>query len=312
MSVYETYAEKPTAFLALTGYTHKEFAALLVHFATVYRAWVSTHCWSGKPRGPRRYSDYRNCPLPTLADKLFFILSYLKTNNLQTVQGALFGMSQPKANLWIHRLLPLVEQALTVASEMPARQMSAVEFDTAASLYFHDGVERAIQRPRDPENQRKFYSGKKKQHTVKNNVFSNAECKIRFLSRTVEGKKHDKKLADESEYQLPAGSRLLQDTGFQGFTVSEVRILQPQKKPRGRTLSELAKHCNHWLSSLRIRVEHTIGGVKRYRIVKDRIRNWKKGIKDTVFAICCGLHNFRLNFRPWHYPPLQLHLFVEF
>lgn len=156
MSGYETYAEKPTAFLALTGYTHKEFAALLVHFATVYRAWVSTHCWSGKLRGPRRYSDYRNCPLPTLADKLFFILSYLKTNNLQTVQGALFGMSQPKANLWIHRLLPLVEQALTVASEMPARQMSAVEFDTAASRYFHDGVERAIQRPRDPENQRKF------------------------------------------------------------------------------------------------------------------------------------------------------------
>lgn len=56
--------------------------------------------------------EYRNCPLPTLEDKLFFILCYLKTNNLQEVHGALFGMSQPKANLWIHRLLPLVEQAL--------------------------------------------------------------------------------------------------------------------------------------------------------------------------------------------------------
>ena len=62
----------------------------------------------------------------------------------------------------------------------------------------------------------------------------------------------------------------------------------------------------------RVRMEHAIGGVKRYRIVKDKIRNWKAGFKDAVFETCCGLHNFRLNFRPWTYGPLQLHLFVNF
>ena len=102
-------------------------------------------------------------------------------------------------------------------------------------------------------------------------------CKIRFLTDTVESKKHDKKLADESHYTLPAGSKLVQDTGFQGFSLENVAILQPKKKPRGKPLSDLDKDVNHWLSSLRVRIEHAIGGVKRYRIVKDKIRCWKPG-----------------------------------
>ena len=137
-------------------------------------------------------------------------------------------------------------------------------------------------------------------------------CKVRFLSETVEGKKHDKKLADETDYCLPAGSKLCQDTGFQGFTLDNVAILQPKKKPRGQDLADLDKHINQWHASLRARVEHAIGGVKRYRIVKDKIRCWKAGFRDAVFETCCGLHNFRLNFRPWTYKPIQLHLFVDF
>ncbi len=137
-------------------------------------------------------------------------------------------------------------------------------------------------------------------------------CKILFLTKTVAGKQHDKKLADETDYALPSGSRLAQDTGFQGFKLEDVAILQPKKKPRGQELTDMEKHINQWLSSIRIRVEHAIGGVKRYRIVKDKIRNWKPGFKDAVFETCCGLHNFRLNFRPWHYDPIQLHLFAPF
>jgi hypothetical protein len=117
-------------------------------------------------------------------------------------------------------------------------------------------------------------------------------CKIIFLTDTVEGKKHDKKLADETDYTLPDGSKLAQDTGFQGFKLENVAIYQPKKKPKGAELSDLEKHINQWHSSLRIRVEHAIGGVKRYRIVQDKIRNWKSGFKDSVMETCCGLHNF--------------------
>jgi hypothetical protein len=162
VSKYKDYAEKPTEFLALTGYTPQELEALLPHFGKSYYEWMKTHRLDGKPRGKRKYSAYKNSPLPTIEDKLFFILHYLKTNNLQTVQGALFGMSQPKANVWIHCLHPILNQTLAELGELPARQMEQVVFDeNEETLYFHDGTERPIPRPCDPDQQRLYYSGKK-------------------------------------------------------------------------------------------------------------------------------------------------------
>ena len=122
-----------------------------------------------------------------------------------------------------------------------------------------------------------------------------------LLTITCEGKKHDKKIADESEYSFPEGSQLYQDTGFQGFTIAGITIIQPIKKPRGKELTQENKENNRLISQIRIRIEHAIGGVKRYRIVKDKVRAWKNNFRDKVMETCCGLHNFRLNFRPWSY-----------
>jgi hypothetical protein len=162
MSKYQEYAEKPTEFLALTGYTLQEFEALLLPFGNCYYEWMKRHGLDGKPRGQRAYSNYKNSPLPTMADKLFFILHFLKTNNLQTVQGAMFGISQPKANLWLHCLHPILNRTLAELGELPARQMEQMVFDeNEQTLYFHDGTERPIPRPGDPDQQRLYYSGKK-------------------------------------------------------------------------------------------------------------------------------------------------------
>jgi hypothetical protein len=161
MSQYEKYAENPTGFLSMTGYTRIEFDALLPHFTTYFHERMKNYSLDGKPRQKRDYSDYKNSPLPTIADKLFFILNYLRTNNLQTVQGACFGISQPKANQWIHTLHPVLNQTLASLEELPARHIEAVAFATSDSLYFHDGTERPIPRPVDVTQQREFYSGKK-------------------------------------------------------------------------------------------------------------------------------------------------------
>ncbi len=115
----------------------------------------------------------------------------------------------------------------------------------------------------------------------------------------MEGKRHDKKLADESNYQLPKGSWLLQDTGFQGFELEGIFMLQPKKKPRGKELTDEDKQLNQDISRVRVRIEHIMSGIKRCRIVKDRNRNWLKGFRDRIMLIACGLHNLRLKFRPW-------------
>ena len=92
--------------------------------------------------------------------------------------------------------------------------------------------------PKNPERQRQFYNGKKKRHSIKNNLIIDRRTrKIKGLSTTCEGKKHDKKLADEQALRLPKGSRLWKDTGFQGYEPAGVRTLQPKKKPKGGKLS---------------------------------------------------------------------------
>lgn len=307
MTSYESVKKSESKFIGLTGYTVEEFEALLPNFTVQFMAYVAKYTLEGKPRKKRSYSEYTNSPLPGMANKLLFILIYLKTNNLQEVQAELFGMYQSEACQWIHCLLPVVNQALNDCGQLPARSMDGLALDEqTGTIFFHDGTERPIQRPKDNETQRSHYSGKKKRHTVKNDVIGGQDSRILFLTETVEGKKHDKKLADEADYTLPDGSTLYQDTGFQGFDLENVTILQPKKKPRNAELSEWDKVLNRALSSVRIRIEHIISGVKRYRIVKDKIRNFKAGFRDLVMETCCGLHNFRLTFRPWHYsqPPL--------
>jgi hypothetical protein len=126
-------------------------------------------------------------------------------------------------------------------------------------------------------------------------------CQICFLSATDEGKANEKSLAELEGYRLPPGTCLDQDLGFQGFVLADVTIIQPKKKPRGGELTPPEKATNRRISSIRIRIEHAIGGVKRFRIVKDKIRLLKDRIRDTVMETCCGLHNFRLQYRPWHY-----------
>ena len=85
---------------------------------------------------------------------------------------------------------------------------------------------------------------------------------------------------------------------FQGFSLQGINIIQPKKKPKGRDLTLEEKERNRLISSIRVRVEHVMSGIKR---LKDKLRNWKKGFSDLVMETCCGLHNFRLNFRPWCY-----------
>lgn len=297
--------QNPRRFLALTGYTVDEFRALLSFFIVRFQAYVAIFTLEGKPRRNRTYSTYKNSSLPTMEDKLLFMLNYLKTYPLQESHAQVFGMQQSQASQWIHLLLPLVKASLADCGELPARKREdSTLAEDEAGLFFHDGTERPINRPQDPEEQHLYYSGKQKEYTVKNDVVIDEPCKIRFLSDTVEGKKNDKRLADESGYRVPQGSVLAQDAGFQGFRLAGVAILQPRKKPRGGELSYADKVRNRLISSIRVRIEHAIGGVKRYRIVKDKLRNWKPGFRDLVFETCSGLHNFRLNFRPWHYKPV--------
>ena len=175
-------------------------------------------------------------------------------------------------------------------------------FQALHPLFLHDGTERPINRPSDPDEQEWYYSGKKRQHTIKNIVVIDDTVRVWCLGATWEGTCHDKRAADSEPYQLPPGSTLYQDMGFQGFEVAGVVVIQPTKKPRGSNLTAAEKEENRRINSIRVRIEHAISGIKRCRIVKDKLRLWREHFHDMVMETCCGLHNYRLRYRPWTYP----------
>jgi hypothetical protein len=116
---------------------------------------------------------------------------------------------------------------------------------------------------------------------------------VLYLSRTCEGKKHDKTIADEEDYRFPEGTVLYQDKGFQGYAPPGATTYQPKKKPKGRELTDEEKAENSAINAVRVKVEHAIGGAGVFRTAHGIFRNYKEGFDDAVMEVACGLHNFR-------------------
>src|SRR5262249_32931459 len=117
---------RPMEFLDFTSLTLDEFQQLVPPFEAAFHARMAAWRLDGKPRTARRFTVYKNCPLPTPADRLLFILVYLKTYTLQVVHGRVFGMVQGKAHQWMHVLLPALLAALRALGDAPARSLSAL------------------------------------------------------------------------------------------------------------------------------------------------------------------------------------------
>ena len=118
---YTQIAENEVKLLALTGLTRIEFDAMVPVFATSFETTVRMRTMDGLDRIGRAYTTYRNSPLPTMEDKLLFILVYLKQAPTQTLHGQLFGLSQSNANKWIHVLHAALNDALATAGALPSR-----------------------------------------------------------------------------------------------------------------------------------------------------------------------------------------------
>jgi hypothetical protein len=285
----------------LSGLSLAEFDHLLPKFEQAWQDYLINESVHRDGR-KRRYGGGRKAELVTAGDKLLFILFYIRHYPTQEVQGFLFGIGQAQANVWVHRLTGVLNQALGYEQHLPERQPHKLEqvLSACPQLEFViDGSERRINRPKDKEKRGQHYSGKKKATTVKNNLITERRRggKVQYLSQTVEGKRHDKKLADEEGYEFPEGSKLWKDTGFQGYEPEKAITFQPKKKPKGEELTDEEKQRNRELSSERVIVEHHIAGVKRSRIVHDTFRNRKDKYVDIVMETACGLHNFRVSQR---------------
>lgn len=281
---------------ALTSLDRAEFARLEEGLEKLLASERAERRHDGLPR-QRAFGAGGPGKLPTTRARLLFLLFYFKCYPLQEVLAFLFGLSQPQACEWIKKLTPQVNAVLGRELLLPARRPADLETllkeVPELRLLVLDGVERPVRRPKDKDDQKKDYSGKKKSHRKKNLLLS-SEKRVVYLGPTSPGSVHDKKLADESGLSFPPDALVLKDTGFQGYEPPDTQTLQPKKKPRGRELHPIQKTINQVISRVRVTVEHAIAGIKRCHIVADLFRNRRRGFVDEVMLAASGLHNLRV------------------
>lgn len=139
MTLYDQKRQQPASFRSLTGLAVEEFDVFLPFFADAWDQAMEERTITGAYRWSRRHTSYRHSPLPSAADKLFFILVYLRQAPTQELHGALFGLSQSNTNKWIHALYPVMYHALAAQSLIPAHTADELrlllQHDDRSSLF---------------------------------------------------------------------------------------------------------------------------------------------------------------------------------
>lgn len=286
--------------LELTSLQVEEFMYLLYRFDICCKTYFRLHDLSGSFRRIPKYIEDARSSLPDSSRKLYFILTYLKENPNQQYHGELFGMSQSRVSKWVNLLIPILEKALAYLKVVPKRlshELYVVLKNLGEMFVLMDATEREIPRSVNYERQKFEYSGKKRTHTIKNNLITNDSNRILYLSDSYEGSAHDKRIADEAELQFPDNSYLVQDLGYIGFDPDNVTVLMAQKNYKRNPLSSYEQEINWLIGKIRVQVEHVMAGIKRLKIVKEKIRLKNDHIKDKVMVIACALHNLRIEFR---------------
>ena len=197
----------------------------------------------------------------SIESRLALVLLYYRSYVTQEFLGFLFDLNNSTVSRTISHITPLLAKLFKIPEKRI--QIAHDDEETLAALLI-DGTEQRTYRPQDHKAQKKNYSGKKKAHTLKYQVTTVDGRKIDSISKSFYGSVHDKKMYDKTRPRKPPDMKEVGDTGYQG-----TGMIHPVKKQKGKTLSEAQKKFNRKISKMRIKAEHAICAMKRYRIAKD-------------------------------------------
>jgi len=262
---------------------------------------------------------------PPLLLRVLAVLSYLRLHVPQEFVALWFGLTQPAISRDLRRLLPLLQRHLPVPVLLQPVPAESGPVDPTAELVgflkdliaILDATEQPIERPRDAETQKAYYSGKKKRHTVKTQVVINPAGEIAAITPAAPGKTADIELAKQSRVveRVPEHTQVYEDKGYVGLEKTvpptvrgtegdesadatpgacqpRVTLHTPTKKPRGGEVTADQKERNRRISKVRILVEHVLAHLKNWRVLAERFRCALR-IYTDIFRAIAGLVNFQ-------------------
>lgn len=246
-------------------------------------------------RGPweaaqkRKHKSGRPWEVGGLEDHLLILLIYYRCYVTQEFIGFFYAVDRSV----VCRAIQRVEKPTRLLFSL--KRAPCLSKDEAEALII-DCTEQPIYRPGDDATQKAHSSGKKKCHTLKTEYIVTEHGRIASTSPSHPGSHHDLTVRREGP-ELPADVRAYADSAYQGYDKEHPNIDYPYKKPKGGSLSEDEKEYNRGLSGFRVRVEHKIGEIKRFRVVADRYRNPRR-THHTKTSIVAGIVNMAAGFTP--------------
>jgi len=293
----------PAIFHNLTGITVALFDQLLPELVPLFAAQRRQRL--DRPNRQRGFGGGDDFDLDA-ADQFLLTIFWLRHYPTQEVLGYLFGVSDSTAKRAIDRCLPVLEQSGKDTMRMPdpgrsrRKDLATLLKDTPDVAVVIDTFEQAVQRPQ--RRQKRFYSGKKKRHTLKSQVTVDEETgAIVDVADSVPGPTADIKVLQKSKVlkRLPKGVGALGDLAYVGIADLHPEGLGAtgRRKPRGQKRSLADRRYNKAFSRRRIVVEHRIGRLRRYQALTHTDRHFRKGHSARVRAVA-GLVNRMLQLKP--------------
>jgi len=261
----------------------------------------------------------RACDQPIVL-RVAAVLTYLRLHAPQMAIALLYRMTQTDISRDLRRILPALQKALpcpqvwkVLASGQALSETDQMQLaELAQGRALVDATEQRVSRAKDHEKRKAYYSGKKKQFTLKTQLVADGEHHIVAISESVPGAEHDKTLSDQVHTmdRLPDGCEVDADKGYQGLEkqvervtvvdvetgeqqeVARLTVQTPYKKPRGGELTEEQRAFNAELSAIRVRVEHCIGWAKNWAILANRFR-CAHSVYTPILRTICGLVNLQ-------------------
>jgi hypothetical protein len=301
---YDRLHRYPTVFLKMTGLRINEFEQLLTDMlpdiADAERARLQ-RADRRRALGGGRHADL------AYTNQLLLTIIWLRLYPTNEVLGYLFGVSDSTASRILARMLPLLEAAGKDTMRMPdpgrkrRKTLDSLLEETPELAVIVDSFEQHVQRSKERTEADAHYSGKKKQHTLKSQIAVNEESgEICDVSESVLGPTADITLLKESHLleRLPEGVGAIGDLAYVGIAEAHPKHLgaTPRRKPRGKDRPPEDVCFNRAFSRRRIKVEHTIGRMRRYQCLSQSDRHHRQNHTPRVRAVA-GLVNRQIRCR---------------
>lgn len=269
---YLKIKKHPQTFLHLFGISPDQFEKIIEKLSPLWEKRVI-----GRYKRPGR--DFKL----SLEDMVLMLLLYYRCYITQEFIGFLFNLDDSRVSRLIKRLEPLLARVMAIP------KIKTLSKEETESLII-DVTERPIERPK--KNQKAYYSGKKKRHTIKTEVRITANKRIVHVSKCRPGSVHDFALYKQ-EPPVPNGITAYADSGYQGLDKLHPNCEIPYKASKYHPLNEEQMEYNAGLSAFRVRAEHVFARMKTFRILSDRYRNKRKRhhVKVNIIAGIVNMKN---------------------